>query len=415
MEKLMQDSCATPDLLPFEHALDTMLNSINAITEYQQIKLNSGLDRVLANDVVSPIAVPSCDNSAMDGYAFAMRSLDEHTELTIVGRSMAGSPYRGECKLGECVRIMTGACLPTSCDTVVMQEKCKVQGNSISLLTQVKKGTHIRRAGEDIAQDTTVFKRGRKLSAADIGVLASLGLAQLTVYRQLRVAVLATGDELKKPSETLVSGDIYESNSYFISHILRRLNVDVIELGIIADDPKLIEQAFIKADNLADAVISTGGVSVGEADYTKQVLSQLGDIGFWKIAMKPGKPFAFGRLSNSYFFGLPGNPVSALVTAHQLVVPALLKLQNTEAKKALTFKVKSAVALKKAIGRKDFQRGILSVNENGELLVCSTGSQGSGVLTSISSANCYIILAAEQGSVLAGETVVVQPFDSYLQ
>jgi molybdopterin molybdotransferase len=260
-----------------------------------------------------------------------------------------------------------------------------------------------------------VFSESRKLSAADIGVLASLGLANVSDYRQIRVAILSNGDELKKPSEPLASGDIYESNSYFISQILQRLNVDVIELGIIEDDRKLIEQAFINADKLADAVISTGGVSVGEADYTKQVLAHLGDIGFWKIAMKPGKPFAFGRLANSYFFGLPGNPVSALVTAHQLVVPALLKLQHAELKKALTIKVKCSVFLKKAIGRKDFQRGILSVNDAGELAVCSTGSQGSGILTSISSANCYIILAAEQGNVGVGEIVTVQPFDSYLQ
>lgn len=411
----MQDSCATPDLLSFEQALITMLDSINPVIECEVVSLNMALDRVLADDVVSPIAVPSCDNSAMDGYAFAMISINDNDCLKLAGCSMAGSPYTQKCQLGECIRIMTGACVPKGCDTVVMQENCKVEDNHIKILTQVEKGTNIRRSGEDIGRGNLVFSESRKISAADIGVLASLGLAHISVYRQIRVAILSTGDELKKPSESLASGDIYESNSYFISHILRRLNVDVIELGIIDDDPKLIEQAFIKADKLADAVISTGGVSVGEADYTKQVLSQLGDIGFWKIAMKPGKPFAFGRLANSYFFGLPGNPVSALVTAHQLVVPALLKLQHTLVKKALTIKVNCSVPLKKAIGRKDFQRGILSVNEVGDLAVCSTGSQGSGVLTSISSANCYIILAAEQGNVAVGETVVVQPFDGYLQ
>jgi molybdopterin molybdotransferase len=411
----MQDSCASPDLLSFEQALITMLDSINPILDCEVVPLSMALDRVLAEPVVSPIAVPSCDNSAMDGFAFAVNSINDNDCLKLAGRSMAGRPYNEKCQFGECIRIMTGACLPRGCDTVVMQENCEVKDNHVKILAQVEKGTNIRRAGEDIGQGNLVFSESRKLSAADIGVLASLGLAHVSVYRQIRVAILSTGDELKKPSEPLASGDIYESNSYFISRILQRLNVDVIELGIIEDDQKLIEQAFVNADKLADAVISTGGVSVGEADYTKQVLAQLGDIGFWKIAMKPGKPFAFGRLANSYFFGLPGNPVSALVTAHQLVVPALLKLQHAELKKALTIKVKCSVFLKKAIGRKDFQRGILSVNDAGELAVCSTGSQGSGILTSISSANCYIILAAEQGNVGVGEIVTVQPFDSYLQ
>ncbi len=411
----MRDSCATANLLSFEQALNTMLASIDPILQYRVVALDAALGRVLAQDVVSPIAVPSFSNSAMDGYAFALSSVAETSCLKLVGSAMAGSPYVGQCQAGECVRIMTGAEIPPGCDTVMMQENCQVDGNKVRLLTTVKQGANIRCAGEDITCASTVFKRGRKLLAADIGVLASLGLTELTVYRQIRVAVLSTGDELKKSSEALTAGDIYESNSYVISCILRRMHIEVIPFGIIKDNQQSIEQAFTAADKIADAVISTGGVSVGDADHTKPALAKLGDIAFWKVAMKPGKPFAFGRLANSYFFGLPGNPVSALVTTHQLVVPALLKLQHANVEKALVYQVKTTVPLKKAIGRQDFQRGILSVDQAGQLQVCSTGSQGSGLLTSISKANCYIVLAAEQGNVSAGDLVLVQPFDNYLQ
>ena len=235
------------------------------------------------------------------------------------------------------------------------------------------------------------------------------------VFRKITVAVLATGDELKSPGETLQEGDIYESNSHALIAMLEKLNVNVINFGIIKDDEKAIHDAFVSADNQADVVISSGGVSVGDADYTKVILEQLGEIGFWKIAMKPGKPFAFGKLPNSYFFGLPGNPVSALVTAHQLTVPALLKLQNTEVKKIPFLKIKTATSLNKRSGRMDFQRAILSTSEQGEMMVTSTGSQGSGILTSMSKANCYIVLPSCQGKVSAGEVVDVQLFDEVIQ
>lgn len=411
----MVDCCSAPGLLPFEQAMEKMLSAINPISETEFIPLAQGLNRVLASNIASPLNVPPHNNSAMDGYAFKLASLKTSKTLTMVGRSMAGEPFQGECKLGECIRIMTGAKLPTCCDTVEMQENCQANEQNITFLEQRSFNDNVRFAGEDIAVDQQVFAHGKKLSAIDIGVLASLGVPKVEVYRKITVAVLATGDELKSPGEALSEGDIYESNSHALIAMLEKLNVEIINFGIIKDDEQAIRNAFEQADQQADVVISSGGVSVGDADYTKLILDQLGEVGFWKIAMKPGKPFAFGKLPNSYFFGLPGNPVSALVTAHQLTVPALLKLQNTQANKTPLLKVKTATALNKRAGRMDFQRAILSTSEQGEMIVTSTGSQGSGILTSMSRANCYIVLASCQGKVAANELVDVQLFDDVIQ
>jgi len=411
----MVDCCSAPGLLPFEQAMEKMLSAIKPIDETEFIPLSKALNRVLASNISSPLNVPPHNNSAMDGYAFSFASLQETNTLTMVGRSMAGAPFQGSCNLGECIRIMTGAKLPNCCDTVEMQENCQANEDNITFLEDRTFNDNIRFSGEDIAINQQVFAIGRKLSAIDIGVLASLGVPTIEVFRKITVAVLATGDELKSPGETLNEGDIFESNSYALIAMLTKLNVTVINFGIIADDEQAIRDAFEQADQQADVVISSGGVSVGDADYTKLVLEQLGEIGFWKIAMKPGKPFAFGKLPNSYFFGLPGNPVSALVTAHQLAAPALLKLQNAQPRNKPLLKVKTATQLNKRPGRMDFQRAILSTNEQGEMLVTSTGSQGSGVLTSMSTANCYIILPANQGKVPANEIVNVQLFDDVIQ
>jgi molybdopterin molybdotransferase len=414
-ELLMVDCCSAPGLLPFEQAMEKMLSAITPIDKTESVSLALGLNRVLARNISSPLNVPPHHNSAMDGYAFKWASLQTTDTLTMIGRSMAGAPFQGECKIGECIRIMTGAKLPSCCDTVEMQENCQAKDTGITFLENREFNDNIRFTGEDIAIDQSVFSRGKKLSAIDIGVLASLGVPTVEVYRKITVAVLATGDELKSPGEVLNDGDIYESNSHALIAMLTKLNVTVINFGIIADDEQAIRTAFEQADQQADVVISSGGVSVGDADYTKLILEQLGEIGFWKIAMKPGKPFAFGKLPNSYFFGLPGNPVSALVTAHQLAVPALLKLQHAQAKKLPLLKVKTATQLNKRAGRMDFQRAILSTNHQGEMIVTSTGSQGSGILTSMSTANCYIVLPANQGNVPANEMVNVQLFDDVIQ
>ena len=415
----MSDCCSAPGLLPFECALENMLSQITPVTQTLSLPISQALNFVLAQDIVSPLNVPNHDNSAMDGYAFSLASLAQSKTLTLVGRSMAGAPFEGECQLGECIRIMTGAKMPSSCDSVEMQENVQVENDNITFiigekLEDKKLGSHVRKAGEDISLGQAVLAKGHKLSAVDIGVLASLGINEVTVYRKLKVALIATGDELKLPGQELNSGDIYESNSFVLSAMLNKLHVDVIDFGIIEDDFEAIKAAFVSADSQADAVISSGGVSVGDADYTKTVLDDLGEIGFWKIAMKPGKPFAFGKLPNSVFFGLPGNPVSALVTFHQLAIVALTKMQNAEALKRTHLQVKTVSDLKKSPGRMDFQRGVLSINEQGENVVTSTGSQGSGILSSLAQANCFIVLPAEQGKVPAGEVVTVQLFDQFI-
>lgn len=411
----MVDCCSAPGLLPFEQALENMLSVIKPINETEQVTLENALGRILAQEINSPVNVPPNDNSAMDGYAFLHQSLDLKQPLKLVGRSMAGAPFLSECKLGECVRIMTGAKIPDDCDTVEMQENCHAEGDSITFLSARKLADNVRNKGEDIAVGQTVFLSGRELTAIDIGVLASLGVNEINVFRKLKVALISTGDELKKPGQLLNEGDIYESNSQFLIAMLTKLSAEILDYGIIEDVEDSIYTAFKNADETADVVISSGGVSVGDADYTKSVLENLGEIEFWKIAMKPGKPFAFGTLPNSYFFGLPGNPVSALVTAHQLALPALLKMQNVVYQKPLLLKAKTTRALKKSPGRMDFQRGVVTNAGNGELQVSSTGSQGSGILTSMAAANCYIVLAAEQGKVNQGEWVNVQMFDKYLQ
>lgn len=409
----MVDCCSAPGLMPFEQALETMLAAITPITDIESITLATSLGRVLSIDITSPINVPPHNNSAMDGYAFAHASLLNQTSLKLVGRSMAGQPYQGICGQGECIRIMTGGKMPDGCDTVEMQENCQVEDDNVKFLVQRKLADHVRYAGEDINKNQLVFSKGRRLSAIDIGVLASLGINELTVFRKLNVALIATGDELKALGDPLGNGDIFESNSYALAGMLKNFNVNVINFGVIADDETAIRTAFLQADQQADAVISSGGVSVGDADYTKLVLEQIGEISFWKIAMKPGKPFAFGKLPNSVFFGLPGNPVSAMVTADLLAMPALIKLQNCHGVPAIKLKAKTLTDLRKSPGRMDFQRGVLSYDNKGELVVNSTGSQGSGILTSIASANCYIVLAAEQGRVQAGEIVNIRLFERY--
>lgn len=415
----MTDICASPQLLSFNDALSLLLSNIVPTEKTMDIDITEGispaLNHVLAQDLKSPVAVPPHDNSAMDGYAFALTSLNTNKTLTLAGKSFAGEPFTGVCQPGECIRIMTGAKLPAGCDTVEMQENTTVDGSDITFNVPKVQGQNIRQAGEDITIGQQVLKRGQRLGAVQLGLIASLGINKVTVYQPIKVALIATGDELKTPGEQLTDGDIYESNRYFLSAMLRQLHIEVIDFGVIADDKEKIQKAFEIADEQADVVISSGGVSVGEADFTKHVLDSLGTINFWKLAMKPGKPFAFGQLKNSVFFGLPGNPVSALVTMYQLAVPGLVKLQNALPRKKLSFKVKTISKLWKSPGRQDFQRGILTTNEHGELVVETTGPQGSGVLSSIGKANCFIVLPQEQGSVDVGEVVTVEPFDELIQ
>lgn len=402
--------------MPLAEAKDKLLDSVASISDTEEISLDEADGRVIACDIRSPINVPAHNNSAMDGYAFNFETAVAATQTTFecVGKAMAGAPFRGELKAGQCIRIMTGAVVPDSVTSVEMQENVQISNDNILLKQPLKQGSHIRQAGEDIEKGECVFKKGHLLNAVDIGLLASLGIAQVDVFRKITVAVFSTGDELKAPGQKLSHGEIYESNSQVIKAMLSRMNVDILDLGIIPDIPEKIEATFNLANEQADAVISSGGVSVGEADYTKEVLDKLGNIEFWKVAIKPGKPFAFGLLTNSIFFGLPGNPVSATVTFQQLTAPALRKLSGAKAADNHQFNAKVTSKVKKRIGRLEFQRGIAKVGTDGELTVAPLEHQGSGVLSSLSKANCFIVLPQEHQGCEAGETVKVELFDSLL-
>lgn len=406
------DHCVQPGLLPIEEALVRICNQLNPVQESETILLTDALDRVLTAPIAAPINVPAGDNSAMDGYA--LRAQDCSGALTLIGQSLAGHPFAGQIDAGQVVRIMTGALIPVGADTVVMQENVQRTGEQIAITQIPEAGENIRRAGEDIALGSEVLAAGKRLSALDIGLLASLGLAQVKVVRRLRVALLTTGDELLPAGVAPEAGKIYDSNRPLLAALLTRLPVEVLDLGVIADDLAALRNAFTQAMNWADVVISTGGVSVGDADYTKDVLAELGEIDFWKIAMKPGKPFAFGRLGQGWFFGLPGNPVSTAVTYHQLVVPGLRYLAGETVAAQQTITAVAGQALKKQPGRTDFQRGILS-NNNGVNTVISAGMQSSGVLSAMAKANCYIRLDAERSSVVTGEMVTVIPFDQFIR
>nr|WP_326492166.1 molybdopterin molybdotransferase MoeA [Aeromonas jandaei] len=403
----------TSGLLPLSDALQGMLEQLACCCDSEQLPLPQALGRILASDIASPLAVPPFDNSAMDGYAVRLADLAAGIPLIMAGKAFAGQPYQGEWPAGHCVRIMTGAPVPEGTDAVVMQEETQADGDRITFLAQPESGQNIRRAGSDIGKGACVLQAGTRLTPREMPLLASLGIATVPVRRPLKVAIFSTGDELKPVGIPLAHGDIYDSNRYGVRAMLARLGCDCLDLGIIPDDPAQLRAAFIRADEEADVLITTGGVSVGEADFTKQLLDELGEIGFWKLAIKPGKPFAFGRLPRAWFFGLPGNPVSAMVTFDQLVQPALAKLAGQRFERPLQLQAVTTEQLKKSPGRLDFQRGILSQGPNG-LEVRSTGSQDSAVFSSLSRANCYIVLERERGRVAAGETVTVEPFGGLL-
>ncbi|CCU73527.1 molybdopterin molybdotransferase MoeA [Thalassolituus oleivorans] len=413
--KQTQDHCNKPGLTPIEDALQYLLETISVLTETEAIPLSEAHGRVLAADVISPINVPPHDNSAMDGYA--LHHLSDVTQpVEIVATVLAGHPYIEALAQGKTVRIMTGAPIPQGASAVVMQEDAQRTGDSVVFAAGValNEGMNIRRAGEDIRKLVTILPAGRRLRVADCGLLASIGIATVTVVRRLRVALVTTGDELQPPGTPLLPGNIYESNSFTLTPMLQRLGVELITMPAVADDLMALRAAFTQADEQADVVITSGGVSVGEADLTRTVLEELGQLNFWKLAIKPGKPFAFGRLPSSWFIGLPGNPVSALVTLHQLALPLLRTMAGETLAKPLRFNATTLTDLRKSPGRTDYQRAIAKPNEEGQLVVATTGAQGSGVLSSMSQANCYIVLEKERGRVTAGETVTVEVFDEWL-
>ena len=407
-------SCADdydPNSMPVDKARALIARFLTPVTATERVHVRAALGRVLAQDVISPINVPAHDNSAMDGYAlrFADLRADGEVTLKIAGSSFAGKPFAGKLTAGEVVRIMTGAVMPPETDTIVMQEHVKVVDGTVIIGTGHRLNQNLRCAGEDLTIGQIALKRGMPLRPAEIGLVSSIGIGEVTVYRKLRVAFFSTGDELVSIGSVPSEGQIFDSNRYTLHGMLTRLNCDVIDMGVVRDDPALIEAAFSEAAASADVVITSGGVSVGEADFVKDMLNKLGEVLFWKIAMKPGRPLAYGKIGDAHFFGLPGNPVSVMVTFYQFVREALLKLAGHDPLPVLpTFKVPCTSPLKKAPGRTEFQRGILTQGASGNWSVRVTGEQGSGILRSMSESNCFIILPTDQGNVVSGALVEVQ-------
>lgn len=398
--------------LSLEAALETILTSISAVSGTEEVSPMEALGRVLAEDIRASCNVPGHTNSAMDGFAFRHEDCASSgtSSLRIAGDSFAGHPYSGSLEAGECVRIMTGAVVPDGADTVVMQEDV-TQGEGIVELSDVpRKGANVRLAGEDIRSGQTVLSTGRMLRPADLGMIASMGIASFKVRRRVRAAYFSTGDELRPVGEHLSNGQIHDSNRYTLHGMLCQAGMDTYDLGIVKDDPAALREAFRKASENADVVITSGGVSVGEADYVTDMLSEAGNVSFWQIAMKPGRPLVYGRLGNAVFFGLPGNPVSVMATFMQVVRPALRVMSGAPYEEPLRLNARTEHAIKKKPGRMEFQRGILRRDESGELNVRTTGHQGSGILKSMSEANCFIVLPQESGTVEAGQWVLVEPF-----
>ncbi|MDD7425448.1 MAG: molybdopterin molybdotransferase MoeA [[Actinobacillus] rossii] len=402
-------------MLTLDQAREKMLNVLPYPTRIENLSINDAANRICAENVVSPINVPSFDNSAMDGYAVRLADLAQSLTLSVAGKSFAGNPFIGDWKSQSAVRIMTGAMIPEGTDAVVMQEDVTVnEDGSVTFSVMPKLNQNIRRIGEDVKQGDIVLTQGSILNSVSLPLLASLGITSVNVFPRLKVAVLSTGDELVPVGKPLAQGQIYDTNRFAVKLMLEKLHCDVIDFGILPDNPEQFEKAFIDAQSQADLVITSGGVSVGEADFTKTVLEKVGSVNFWKLAIKPGKPFAFGKLENAWFCGLPGNPVSALVTFYQLVQPVIAKLSGTEYQGAVQLPALAATNIKKSAGRLDFQRGFYQINAQGQITVQPVGFQGSHLFSAFVKANCFIVLEQERGNVNAGETVTIEPFNHLL-
>jgi len=402
-----------PNSLSLAEALERVVGAVRAVTTVERVGVRESLDRVAAADIRAPLDIPPFPNSAMDGYAVRASDLPMEgiRELREIGTAFAGAPCPKSPGPNECVRIMTGAVLPEGADTVVTQEQVESSGQTIRIGPGHRAGENVREVGDDIKSGTTVVAAGKRLQPADLGVIASLGLAHVEVWRRLRVAFFSTGDELRQVGTALARGQIYDSNCYTLWGMLQRLGVELHDLGVVPDQRQAVRDALARAATLGDAVITSGGVSVGAADFVKETLETLGQVEFWKIAVRPGRPFAFGRLGTAAFFGLPGNPVSVMVTFQQLVVPALRRMMGERAPVAgLRLYARCESHLRKRPGRVEFQRGVLARDGDGVLVVSSTGLQGSHVLTSMSTSNCYIVLPMDTSSVAPGDLVEVEPF-----
>ena len=405
---------AEPDALSVARARQAILDAIVPAGETETVAIANALHRVLAQPVCAPHNVPGHRNTAVDGYALAGDELprDGSRDFPVAATVLAGARDAGRCPSGACIRIMTGAPMPEGTDTVVMLEHVEsLPDGRARIGGGHRKGQNVRQAGEDIAQGAETFPSGQRLRPTELGILASLGLAEVACLRRPKVAVFSTGDEIREPAPgaRLEPGELFDSNRYNLRGMLQRLDLDVLDLGILADEPQALRTALRNAARRADAVITSGGVSMGEADHVKPVLRELGDLAFWKIAMKPGRPLSFGRIGNAAFFGLPGNPVAVAVTFYQFVQPALEKLAGTAPTPPLLIPARSIRAIRKKPGRTEFIRAVFRATPEG-LEAQSLGSQGSGVLTSMSRANAFIVLDEACDGIAAGDWVNLQPF-----
>lgn len=422
-----------PTPLPVDAARDLIRRAIAPVTMIERVALRAALGRVLAEDIISSIDVPAHDNAAMDGYAFDGTALSigagagaaadrvRQIALLVAGEARAGHPFTQACGAGECVRIMTGAPMPPDCDTVVPQEFVTRTGSTVTFDTKrIERGANCRRAGEDLARGQSALAAGRIVGPAELGLLASLGVVELAVRRRLRVAFFSTGDELRSIGEPLAAGCVYDSNRYTLYAMLTRMNLEVLDLGVVRDEPDAIEAALRAAAASADVVLTSGGVSVGDADFTARMTATFGDVQFWQLAMRPGRPLAFGRLwpagrdassHSALFFGLPGNPVAVMVSFYQFVRETLIGMSGAIAPTPLQFAAACTVPIKKRPGRTEFLRGVATRDATGQWRVAPTRSQGSGVLSSMSDANCFIALGHDQGDIAAGAPVDIMPFD----
>jgi molybdopterin molybdotransferase len=409
------DCCmdATDSSISASDALKMIASKVIPVSGTEAVPLRNALGRILAQSINSPINVPAYRNSAMDGYAVFGKDIptEGSRSLQVVGSAFAGKPYTGEMSRGECIRIMTGAKMPDAADTVIMQEWVDRQDDEAIIDHRTKHGANVRQAGEDIQEDSVILQVGHEIGPAQLGLLASLGIPEVLVKRRIRVAFFSSGDEIRSIGQPLEEGQIYDSNRYTLFGMLTELGVDVIDMGVIPDEAEAIQNAMLEASQEADLVLTSGGISVGEADFIAEAIHKLGTVHFSKVAIKPGRPLTFAHLNDACFFGLPGNPVAVMITFLQFARPAIQQMQGKQIQLNPTLHVKAGSAFRKLPGRTEYQRGILKQDEQGELTVVSSGRQGSGVLSSMSNGNCFILLPDEAEQIRIGERVEVQPFD----
>lgn len=404
------------NFLAVAEARTAILDGLSPVSGWERVAVRAALGRVLSADVIAPYNVPAHDNSAMDGYAVRAADLaaDTETAVAVVGTAFAGRPFSGIVGAGQAVRIMTGASIPAGADTIVVQEVTRREGDRVFVPPGQKKGQNLRRAGEDLAEGCVALAAGTRCGPAELGLIASLGIAEVNVRRPLRVAFFSTGDEIASIGRPLGPGEVYDSNRYTLFGALARLGCELLDMGVVADRPEALEAAFREASEAADVIITSGGVSVGEADFIRDMMARMGEVAFWKLAIKPGRPMAFGRIGKAVLFGLPGNPVAVMVTFYQFVQDALLKLMGVSPLPAAAhFSASARFSIRKQSGRIEYLRGRLQ-RDGSTLSVALAGAQGSGVLRSMAEADCFVVLAEDCTQVQPGDTVCVQPFHGLL-